>query len=199
MINSIKAFILIFVLYLSLAPLAAYSISIEEFIKEYPDAIVSLNAIYYEHGNITPSGSSGLMDCDPFSFNKNNYIYLKDLYRSGIVPNDKLNKLIEKADESIDLANTSICDGNTIVDGKNYSRYFHEQENVLITNEEGYRIIGELFKVFDGMSRSQLQLLRPDFRLQLSINHTTHSDSINDGTSRANGIDPTPPIYGDVK
>ncbi|MBN1571812.1 MAG: hypothetical protein JW984_01310 [Deltaproteobacteria bacterium] len=64
---------------------AAYSITIEEFIKKHPDAEVSMGAAYYPNNSKFATGSSGLVDDDMYALEMKNIIPFRTLYESGIV------------------------------------------------------------------------------------------------------------------
>jgi hypothetical protein len=66
-----KRLFLFFVQVFSFRPLVAYSITIEEFIAKYPNAVVALIATCYPNGyDKSITWSSGLMDDDPYGLNK---------------------------------------------------------------------------------------------------------------------------------
>jgi hypothetical protein len=197
--NPMKVFVLVFVLGLCLTPLVAYSITIEEFIKECPDAMLALGANCYPDGPSAPSrGSSGIMDHDPYSLSKNNMISFRDLYDSGILSDDMLRDLIRKADQSVDLANHIVCDGDTKTNPREYGNSFIKQEYVYISKDLGYAIINKIFGgIYDGMTIAQVKDKGPAFYLQLSLTNNIHKDTVEDAAIRVNGIDPTPPIYRD--
>jgi len=129
------------------------------------------------------------MDFDPYALNKESYIPLRVLYESRIVPNNTLMELINKADRSIDLVNSSIAGERTDIGRAEYGAAFRNQEMVGIPQEIAYRIIDNILGAFDGYTSSTISPKGPDFRLQLSTNPTIRCDSVGDGASRVNGID----------
>jgi hypothetical protein len=196
--NPLKIFVLVLVLGFWLAPLAAYSITTEEFMEKHPDAAIALSAVYYPNNVEDSIGTSGLRSNDPYSLDKRNVVPLGDVLRSGILSEEILHTLVVRADTSIDLVNSSITRGDTILDPRVYLDTFLRQEQIGISDEKGYLIISKLFGgYYDGFAASELEEMGPHFILQLSINSVTRSDSVTDGASRINGIDPTPPVYGD--
>jgi hypothetical protein len=179
-------------------PAASLAITIEEFMAKYPDAAVALSATYYSNNVEKPVGSSGLRSNDPYSLDKGNVVPLEQLYNSGMLSEETLHELVFRADTSIDLVSSPITRGDTSLDPQGYSKAFHTQEQILIPTEKGYMIINGLFGgYYDGFTISELEAMGPAFLLQLSIDPVTRSDSVTDGASRVNGIDPTPPPYGD--
>jgi hypothetical protein len=199
--NPVRVFLLVLVLSLCLAPLVAYSITIEEFIEKYPDAVVALSANYYPNGGDKPATwSSGFTDRDSYALKMGNVIAFRELYDSKIVRNGKLLDLIKRADGSIDLASSTILLGKSDVNGKMYSEKYGWQEQIHIPDETGCLIIEKLLGgVYDGNNISYINGQRPDFTLQLAAYPVTRGDSVYDGASRVDGSDPTPPIYGDVE
>lgn len=80
---------ILFVLVL-LFPAITFSITIEEFIENHPDAVVALSAAYYPEKNDEASWSSGYTDRDPYALEMGNIIPFRKLYDSRIVSNETL-------------------------------------------------------------------------------------------------------------
>ena len=168
--------------------------AVEGFLKKYPNATVALGIIFHTEGYDKKSTmSSGLLGSDPFSKSetKNNRMGAKELYESGIVPENVWNEMISKADKTIDLALSKAARKDP-----DYKSNFWKTELVELpreSNEIGYNIVKDIFEnSFDGMSVGIMKGMNPTFYLQLATENNLYMEEESDVTQRVAGQDPTP-------